>query len=426
MMTVIIISSLIFIAIGILLALFILFAKNKIMLKGSCVVRINDNSPLEAPRGENLLEFLSSNGHSVPSACGGGGSCATCKVRVVTEEAEVLEIDKAHFSIRELSQGWRLSCQHRIRENIDIKLDTTNNAQVFQGKVVSNNNVATFIKELIIEVAEVDGHAFIPGDYFQFQIPGFKTNTEDWKATMESKYYSDWEKYGMFGKEIEFDLDEEIIRAYSCGTHPKDRYLKFIIRIATPPLLKNGKLDHRIPWGMGSSFLFSLKENDLVDMSGAFGESHMIYDEREVVFLIGGAGMSFGYSHISDLLLNKKSKRKISFWYGARSLKENFYESEFKFLQKNYSNFSYQLVLSEPAKEDIQSEGWDKDDPVQTNFLYKAFKIGYLDKLEAKHEEPDEKLYYVCGPPAHNSSVMQLLKEYGVDRELIILDDFGS
>ena len=196
--------------------------------------------------------------------------------------------------------------------------------------------------------------------------------------------------------------------------------IKFNVRIATPPMVR-GKISKEIPWGICSSYLFHLKKGDQVKLSGPFGESHMINDEREVVFLIGGAGSSFGRSHILDLFKEKETKRKVTLWYGARSLKENIYQEDYEELEKEFDNFYYELVLSEPADEDLD-QGWPRDDPLKTNYLFKAFEIGQLKKME----EPENCLYFVCGPPLHNSSVTKLLDDYGVPRENIILDDFGS
>ena len=239
---------------------------------------------------------------------------------------------------------------------------------------------------------------------------------------MEEKYYSDWEKFGLFGIDVDFShLGEgEVIRAYSMASFPLEgNKFKFNIRIATPPFV-DGKMKN-VPWGICSTYTFSLKPGDTVRLSGPYGESHMKHDERELVFLIGGAGSSFGRAHILDLFFEKKTNRKVSLWYGARSLKENIYQEEYEKLANEHENFSYNLVLSDPTEEDIQG-GWPKDDPIKTAFLFKAFEEGQLKKME----EPEEALYYVCGPPMHNKSVMTLLDNYGVPRENIVLDDFGS
>jgi len=289
-----------------------------------------------------------------------------------------------------------------------------------EGTVISNNNVATFIKELVVEVPEAIDYR--SGGYMQFHVPPYKTNTDDWKKTMEEVYYDDWEKSGMFGRTIDYSsLGEEIIRAYSMASYPAEgKKLMFNIRIATPPFVQ-GKLSEKIPWGICSSYAFSLKPGDKIKLSGPYGESFMMGDGRELVFLIGGAGSSFGRSHILHLFHTEKTSRKVTLWYGARSLKENIYQEEYEELAKVYDNFDYYLVLSEPQHEDIEV-GWNLNDPVKTNYLFKAFEEGQLKSME----DPEECLYYVCGPPLHNKSVMKLLDDYGVPRESIVLDDFGS
>lgn len=413
-------ATLAFIGIGLFLTALILFARAKLLSKALCRVFINEKPELtkEVTGGQTLLTTLSSCGIAIPSPCGGKATCKQCRVQIVKGGGDILEMDKATFSPKELSLGWRLSCQCKVKEDLSIKLPEQNlSMRKYVGKVISNENVATFIKEIAIEIKE--SPSYQPGDYLQVHVPPFKTNTGGWKETMKSLYYPDWEKFGLFDKEICYE-GEEVIRAYSMASSPLEKSLfKFNVRIATPPFEKGKMVD--APWGICSSYLFALKPGDQVTLSGPFGESHMIHDERPLIFLIGGAGSSFGRSHILDLFLAKKTKRKVTLWYGARSLRENIYQKEFEELEKTFPNFSYHLVLSEPLKEDIEA-GWPKDDPTRTNFLFKAFKKGMLEVLE----EPENCLYYVCGPPLHNSSVMKLLDEYGVERESIVLDDFGS
>ena len=242
---------------------------------------------------------------------------------------------------------------------------------------------------------------------------------------MQSQYFPDWEKFQLFDKKVDFSNlpvgNEEIIRAYSLASYPAERnLLRFNIRIATAPFI-GGKISDDIPWGICSSYTFSLKPGDKVRLSGPYGESFMVDDQREVVFLIGGAGSSFGRSHILQLFRTDKTKRKVSMWYGARSLRENIYQEEYEQLAKEFPNFSYHLVLSEPLKEDLEA-GWPQKDPIKTNFLFRAFEQGQLKAMDA----PEECLFYVCGPPMHNKSILKLLDDYGVPRESIILDDFGS
>lgn len=412
-----------FIFIGVGLAGMILFVRAKFITTESCTITINEDDSLTKTvrGGQTLLAALTANGIPVPSPCGGKATCKQCRVQIIEGSDPPLETDKATFTKKELNEGWRLSCQSKVKHDLHVHIDEhALNVEVWECKVLSNGNVATFIKELIVE-APVD-IPYRSGGYLQFHVPPFKTNTEDWKQTMDPVYFEDWEKFQMFGTEIDFShLSDEVIRAYSMASYPAEgKRLMFNIRIATPPF-ENRRPSTTIPWGICSSYTFGLKPGDTVKLSGPYGESFMINDDRELVFLIGGAGSSFGRSHIMHLFKTEHTKRTVTMWYGARSLKENIYQEEYEELARDHDNFTYHLVLSEPTKGDIE-KGWPKDDPLKTAFLFKAFEQGQLKRME----EPEECLYYVCGPPLHNSSVMKLLDDYGVPRENIVLDDFGS
>lgn len=413
-----------FIIVGILLSFFILFTKAKLVRSTPCKIKINNDEKLteEVAAGGTLLTALLANGIPVPSPCGGKATCKQCKVQILEGAGPLLEPDKATFNKKQLQEGWRLSCQCKIKTDLSLKIpEDLLSVEQFEGTVLSNQNVATFIKELVIELPkEIE---YKSGSYLLFHTPVYKTNTSDWKSTIDPKFYEDWEKFQLFQQEIDYSsLPDEIIRAYSMASYPKEgKILKFNVRIASPPIEK-GKVSKK-PWGICSSYLFSLKKGDKVTLSGPYGESFMIQDERPVIFLIGGAGSSFARSHILHLFETENTKRKITLWYGARSLKENIYEEEYKNLDQKRENFDYHLVLSEPLKEDFE-KGWPSTeaDPIRTNYLFKAFELGQLQKMQ----EPEEALYYVCGPPMHNQCVMKLLDDYGVPRESIILDDFGN
>lgn len=414
-----------FIIIGTGLAALILSTRKFFSGGGQCEVSVNDNPELsfEVGEGSTLLNALTSHGIPIPSPCGGKATCKQCKVQVLDGGAEAMETDKSTFNKTQIREGWRLSCQCKIRHSLRVHVDEHSlNTKEWMAKVISNKNVATFIKELVVEVPEGEEVPYKSGGYLQFHVPPFKTNTDSWKETMDSVYFSDWEKFHMFGREIDFSkLSPEVIRAYSMASYPAEgRRLMFNIRIATPPFEK-GEPSRSIPWGICSSYTFSLKPGDEVKLSGPYGESFMIEDNRDLIFLIGGAGSSFARSHILHLFNTEHTKRNVSLWYGARSLKENIYQEEYEELSSRCENFSYHLVLSEPLPEDIE-QGWPKDDPVKTNFLFRAFEKGQLIHFKA----PEDKLYYVCGPPMHNKSILKLLDDYGVPRENIVLDDFGS
>lgn len=411
-------------AIGVGLAAMILFTRAKFVSTAKCRLDINSDPALEknVAGGGTLLLTLTNQGIPVPSPCGGKATCKQCRVKILEGAPEALETDKATFTKKELAEGWRLSCQAKVKHDMKLHIDPhALSVKEWRGKVVSNKNVATFIKELVVEVPEKINYK--AGEYLQFHVPPFKTNTTDWKQTMEPQYFTDWEKYKLFNHEIDFShlVPGEVIRAYSMASYPGEgTKLIFNIRIATAPFIK-GELAADIPWGICSSYTFGLKPGDEVVLSGPYGESYMINDNRELVFLIGGAGSSFGRSHILHLFKTEHTKRKLTLWYGARSLKENIYQDEYEELEKQFKNFSYKLVLSEPLPEDIAA-GWPQKDPIRTNYLFKAFELGQLKQMEY----PEECLFYVCGPPLHNKSVMKLLDDYGVPRKSIILDDFGS
>jgi Na+-transporting NADH:ubiquinone oxidoreductase subunit F len=417
-----------FTVIGVGLTLLILFTKAKLVSDAMCQIEINKDPSLkkEVAGGTTLLVALSSHGIPIPSPCGGKATCKQCRVQIVDGAQDPLETDKGTFTKKQLKDGWRLSCQAKVNGHLKLRIDMhALNVKEWTGTVVSNENVATFIKELVVEIPEGEQIPYKSGGYLQFHVPPFKTHTEQWKQTMNTRYFPDWEKYNMFGKEIDFSHlptgPDEIIRAYSMASYPAEgRFLRFNIRIATPPFV-GGKMSAEIPWGICSSYTFSLTPGDKIRLSGPYGESFMIDDDRELIFLIGGAGSSFGRSHVLHLFRTEQTKRKVTLWYGARSLRENIYQEEYEQLQKDFSNFSYKLVLSEPLPEDI-SAGWPAKDPIKTNFLFRAFESGQLKQMEA----PEECLFYVCGPPMHNKSVLKLLDDYGVPRESIILDDFGN
>lgn len=416
-----------FLVIGVGLAALILFTRAKLVSSDMCTLTINndDSLTMHIPCGTTLLTALTSHGIPIPSPCGGKATCKQCKVKVLEGAGPPLQTDIDTFTKKQLQEGWRLSCQAKVRGDLHIAVDEhALGVKEWTATVVSNNNVATFIKELVVEIPEGEEVPYRSGGYLQFHVPSFKTNTSDWKATMDPKFYHDWEKFGLFEKELDFSYlpnpPNEVIRAYSTASYPAEgRKLLFNIRIATPPFV-NGKMQD-VPWGICSSYTFSLKPGDKIRLSGPYGESFMIEDNRELVFLIGGAGSSFGRSHILHLFYTENTKRKGTLWYGARSLRENIYQKEYEELEKKFTNFCYRLVLSEPLPEDLET-GWPSKDPIKTNFLFKAFEEGQLKGMDY----PEECLFYVCGPPMHNKSVLKLLDDYGVPRESIVLDDFGS
>jgi len=413
-----------FLVIILFLTATILLVRSFFVQAKDCFICINNDPELikRVKAGQTLLQALTKAGIPIPSPCGGKASCKQCRLRVVEGGQPPLETDSATFTKAQLQDGWRLSCQVKVRNDMSVIVDEQFlNVREWRATVISNENVATFIKELVVELEPGEHINYKPGGFLEIYIPKFVTNTSEWKESIDPQYVHEWEKYGMLGQQLDFSSCEEQKRAYSLASYPGEKEkLIFNVRIATPPL-KDGKVSKEIPWGFGSSYLFSLKPGDTIRVAGPFGHSFMIDDERDVYFLIGGAGSSFCRSHIFNLFKNKKTNRRVSMWYGARSLKENIYQEDYEEMEAMYPHFSYHLVLSEPTKEDIEG-GWSESDPLKTNFLFKAFEKGELSRLE----EPEEALYYVCGPPLHNTSVMKMLDDYGVPRDNIIIDDFGS
>ncbi|MDF2549096.1 MAG: nqrF [Chlamydiales bacterium] len=410
-----------FLIIGVGLAGMILFTKAKFGSKGTCKIAINDDPSLtkEADTGNTLLAALTSNGLPIPSPCGGKATCKQCRVQITKGSDEPLETDKSTFTKKQLKAGWRLSCQAKVKGDLSVHVEESClGVKEWVGRVISNKNVSSYIKELVVEVPEEVPYR--SGGYLQVHVPPFKTNTGDWRATMDPEYFTEWEKYQLFDRIIDFSQSKGVIRAYSMASYPAEgKKVMFNIRIATPPFANNQLVDN-VPWGVCSSYTFSLKPGDEIRLSGPYGESFMINDDRELIFLIGGAGSSFARSHILHLFKTENTKRKVSLWYGARSLKENIYQEEYEALAQEFPNFSYHLVLSEPLPEDQ----WPTkaEDPVRNNYLFRAFEEGKLKFMES----PEDALFYVCGPPLHNSSVLKLLDNYGVPRNSVILDDFGS
>lgn len=417
-----------FVLIGTGLAGLILLTRSKFVNSDMCTIKVNNDESLtiHTNGGQTLLTALTSHGIPIPSPCGGKATCKQCKVKIVEGGSIPLQTDIDTFSKKQLKEGWRLSCQTKVKGDLHVEVDEhALGVKEWIGTVTSNRNVATFIKELAVEIPEGEEVPYRSGGYLQVHVPPFKTNTTDWKSTMDPQYFPDWEKFAMFDRKIDFSSlpppPGEVIRAYSMASYPAEgRKLLFNIRIATPPFV-NGKMAEDIPWGICSSYTFSLKEGDKIRLSGPYGESYMIEDNRELIFLIGGAGSSFGRSHILHLFNTENTKRKLTLWYGARSLRENIYQEEYEELAKKHPHFRYNLVLSEPLPADLE-KGWPAKDPIKTNFLFKAFEEGQLKKMDY----PEESLFYVCGPPMHNKSILKLLDDYGVPRENIILDDFGS
>ncbi|WP_024460324.1 NADH:ubiquinone reductase (Na(+)-transporting) subunit F [Marinimicrobium sp. LS-A18] len=389
------------------LVVIILSARAKLVSSGDVTIEINHEKKIQVPAGGKLLQSLANAGLFLPSACGGGGTCAQCKCVVEQGGGAMLPTEEGHFTKREARDGWRLSCQTPVKEDMVIEVpEDVFGVKQWECTVEANPNVATFIKELTLKLPEGENVDFRAGGYVQLECPAHHVKFKDFD--IEEKFRGDWERFGFF--DLESKVDEPVMRAYSMANYPEEvGIVKFNIRIATPP---PGSKD--IPPGIMSSYVFSLKPGDTITVYGPFGEFFAKDTDAEMVFIGGGAGMAPMRSHIFDQLRRIKTDRKITFWYGARSLREMFYHEEYDQLQEENENFQWHVALSDPQPED----NWEGP----TGFIHNVLYDMYL----KDHPAPEDCEYYMCGPPMMNAAVIKLLKDLGVEDENIMLDDFGG
>ena len=408
MSTEIILGVVLFTVIVLALVAVILSARAKLVSSGDVTIEINEDSDksISTPAGGKLLQTLAGNGVFLSSACGGGGTCAQCKCRVLEGGGSPLPTEEPHFTKGELRDGWRLSCQVAVKHDMKIEVEP----EIFGVKkwtctVESNPNVATFIKELTLKLPEGENVDFRAGGYVQLECPPHEVDYKNFD--IEEEYRADWDKFNVW--QYKSKVTEPTIRAYSMANYPEEKgIVKFNIRIASPPPGTNH------PPGIMSSYVFNLKPGDTIDVYGPFGEFFAKDTDAEMVFIGGGAGMAPMRSHIFDQLKRLNSKRKISFWYGARSMREAFYQDEYDTLAAENENFEWHLALSDPMPED----NWDG----YTGFIHNVLYENYL----KDHEAPEDCEYYMCGPPMMNAAVIKMLEDLGVERENILLDDFGG
>jgi len=396
-----------FTAIVLVLVLIILYARSHLVSSGDVSILINGEKTITVPAGGKLLQTLSEAELFLPSACGGGGTCAQCKCIVADGGGSMLPTEESHFTRRDADEGWRLSCQVAVKQDMKIEVpEEVFGVKQWECTVESNPNVATFIKELTLKLPEGESVDFRAGGYVQLECPPHHVKYADFD--IEEEYRGDWEHFQFF--KLESVVTEDVVRAYSMANYPEERgVVKFDIRIATPPPGSQG-----IPCGQMSSWVFGLKPGDKVKVYGPFGEFFAKDTDAEMVFIGGGAGMAPMRSHLFDQLKRLHSKRKISFWYGARSLREMFYQDEYDQLAAENENFSWHVALSDPQPED-NWEGY-------TGFIHNVLYEEYL----KDHPAPEDCEYYMCGPPMMNAAVIQMLTDLGVEPENILLDDFGG
>jgi Na+-transporting NADH:ubiquinone oxidoreductase subunit F len=396
-----------FTAIVIALVFLIIGAKNKLVASGDVEILINHEKKIHVPVGSKLLTVLADNQLFVSSACGGGGTCGQCKVKVHTGGGDILPTELSHISKREAAEGERLACQVSVKHDMDIEVeDSVFGVKKWECTVKSNENVATFIKELVLELPSGEAIDYRAGGYIQIECPAHVSKYSD--MNIEEEYRPDWDKFNLW--RFVSDVKEPALRAYSMASYPEEKEIMLNVRIATPP---PGASDD-VPPGVMSSFIFNLKPGDKVFVSGPYGEFYAKDTDNEMVFIGGGAGMAPMRSHIFDQLRRLKSKRKMTFWYGARSKREMFYVDDFDMLAKENDNFEWHVALSDPLPDD----NWKG----YTGFIHNVLFEEFL----KNHPNPEDCEYYMCGPPIMNSSVINMLIANGVDPENIFLDDFGG
>lgn len=414
--TLTIVSTLVAFAIIMLLLVSVLLsAKAKLAPSGPVRLSINGGDEVEVESGSTLLTTLGNNKIFLPSACGGGGTCAMCKCQVIEGGGEILPTEKPYFTRKEIQDNWRLGCQIKVKNDMKIQVpEEIFGIKKWECEVVSNDNVATFIKEFVVKLPEGETLDFQSGGYIQVDVPALEVDFSKDLYNIGEEYREDYDKFGIW--DLKMKNPEPIFRAYSMANHPAEGNIVMLnIRIATPPWdrAKNKWMD--VNPGICSSYVFSRKPGDKVTISGPYGEFHIKDTKKEMLYIGGGAGMAPLRSHIFHLFHTEKTRdRKVSYWYGGRSKRELFYTEDFRTIEKEFDNFSYNIALSEPMPED----NWDG----YQGFIHNVVLENYL----KHHPEPEEIEYYLCGPPMMNAAVFKMLDDLGVPDENIAFDDFGG
>lgn len=412
--TIIVISVIVFLLVIIMLVSILLYAKKKLTPSGKVKIDINEGYlEIETETGNSLLSTLGNNKVFLPSACGGGGTCGMCRCKVSEGAGSILPTETGFFTRKEQAGNWRLACQIKVKDNLKMEIpQEVLGVKKWECEVVSNRNLATYIKEFVVKLPEGEHLEFKSGGYIQIDVPKIEVNYKD--IDVDEKFRPEWEKFGMFN--LTMKNPEPTFRAYSMANHPAEGNIIMLnIRIATPPFDRVNGGFQKVNPGICSSYIFSRKPGDKVTISGPYGEFFLKNNDNEMMFIGGGAGMAPMRSHLFHLFHTlKESDKKISFWYGARSWKEVFYYDQFKNIEDKFPNFSFHLALSDPLPEDK----WTGP----TGFIHQVIYDQYL----SKHEEPEEIDYYLCGPPMMNAAVQKMLYDLGVPNENVLYDDFGS
>jgi len=405
-------GTIIFLLVTIALIVMLLVAKAKLAPSGPVTININGEKDITVNGGSSLLSTLSNEKLFLPSACGGGGTCGMCKCQVLEGGGSILATETGFFTRKQQLDNWRLGCQVKVRENMKIEIPKeVFGIKKWECEVVSNRNVATFIKEFVVKLPEGEILDFQSGGYIQIDVPKIEVDFKN--IEVEEKFREDWDKLKIW--DLKMKNPEPIYRAYSMANHPAEGNIVMLnIRIATPPWDRSKNQFMNVNPGICSSYIFSRKPGDKVMVSGPYGEFHIKETGKEMLYIGGGAGMAPLRSQIFHMFNTEKTSRKVSYWYGARSLREVFYDDEFNAIEKNFPNFKFNLALSEPMPEDNWS-GY-------TGFIHQVVLDNYL----SKHPEPEEIEFYLCGPPMMNSAVFKMLDNLGVPKENIAFDDFGG
>lgn len=404
----------IFLALTLLLVVILLVAKTRLMPAGNRRITINGERTVETPAGATLLASLASNKIFLPSACGGGGSCGMCRCRVLSGGGEILPTETGFFTRKQQQEHYRLACQVKVKNDLQIQVpQTILGIKKMECEVVSNRNVASFIKEFVVRVPEGEKFDFLPGSYVQIDVPRYDIKFTDMEV--DDKFRDEWDKYKMWG--LTCRNDEETFRAYSMANYPAEGNIIMLnIRIATPPFDRStGTWAAGIKPGICSSYIFTRKPGDKVTLSGPYGDFHIQDTGREMIYIGGGAGMAPLRSHLMHLFRTlHTTDRKISYWYGARSRREIFYEEDFRAIERDFPNFKFNIALSDPQPED----NWTG----YTGFIHQVLYDHYL----KDHEAPEDIEYYMCGPGPMSSAVKKMLWDLGVPSEMLMYDDFGA
>lgn len=404
----IILGVFMFTLVVIALVVLILVAKKYLVASGNIKITVNGQKTLSVPAGGKLLGCLADNGIFVSSACGGGGTCAQCKVKVHAGGGDILPTEKTHINNKLAKEGVRLSCQVAVKQDMDIEVPE----EVFETKkwlctVRSNDNVATFIKELVLELPPNEAVDFKAGGYIQIEVPPHQVEYKNF--LVDKRFHEDWDKFNIW--RYVSKVDETVFRAYSMANYPGEKGIIMLnVRIASPP----PRAPESTPPGKVSSYIFNLKPGDKVTISGPYGEFFIKDTQNEMVYIGGGAGMAPLRSHIFELFRNRKSNRKVSYWYGGRSTRELFYVEDFRAIERDFPNFKFNIALSEPKPED----NWTG----YVGFIHQVILENYL----KNHPAPEDIEYYLCGPPMMISAVFKMLESLGVEPENIAFDDFGG